>query len=127
MQNVSTKILLVNTKVPLGVLPNDENKLNEMKHVLAHYMKYVPTMEAEGCLVLPNGSQVVFDNTQFDTKLIGGDQLTACRVRGTQLLRDSQDKRVDRYEGLKPVAEDWHARMVLMQVNYISVRACLSK
>ena len=43
-------------------------------------MKYVPTMEAEGCLVLPNESQVTFDNTQFDTKLIGGDQLTACRV-----------------------------------------------
>ena len=62
-------------------------------------------------------------NTQFDTKLIGGDQLTACRIRGTQLLRDSQDKRVDRYEGLKPVAEDWHARMVLMQVKY----ACLCK
>ena len=66
------------------MLPNDENKLNEMKHVLAHYMKYVPTKEAEGCLVLPNGSQVAFDNTQFDTKLIGGDQLTTCRVRGTQ-------------------------------------------
>ena len=82
-------------------------------------MKYVPTKEAEECLVPPNGSQVAFDNTQFNTKLIGGDQLTVCCVRGTQLLRDSQDKWVDLFEGLKPVAEDWHARVVLMQVNYI--------
>ena len=61
--NVSTKILLFNTKVPLGVMPNDENKLNEMKQLLAHFMKYVPTKEAEGCLVLPNESQVTIDNT----------------------------------------------------------------
>ena len=122
--NVSTKVLLFNTKVPLKVLPIDENKLNEMKHVLRHFMKYVPTKEAEGCLVLRNGSQVAFDNTRFNTKLIRGDQLTACHVRGTRLLRDSQDKWVDLFKGLKSVAEDWHARMALMQVNYISC-ACV--
>ena len=104
--NVSTKILLFNTKVPLGVLPIDENKLNEMKHVLTHFMKHVPTKEAEGCLVLQNGSQVAFDNTQFDTKLIRDDQLTACCVRGTQLLRDSQDKWVNLSKGLISLAED---------------------
>ena len=48
----------------------------EMSHVLHHYMQFVPTAEADGFLVLPNGSKVPFDDTRFDTKLLGGDQLT---------------------------------------------------
>jgi len=95
---------------------NNENKLNEMKHILAHYMKYVPTLPAEGTLICRNGREVIYDDTQFDRKLIGGDQLTVARIRGTQCLRASEDKRVNRYEGLAPVVEDWHARMTLLKV-----------
>ena len=55
-------------------------------------MKYVPTLPADGTLVCPNGREVIYDDTRFDTKLLGGDQLTVARVRGTQYLRDSEDK-----------------------------------
>ena len=36
------------------------------------------------------------------------------------MLRDTQDKKVDRFEGLVPVIEDWHSRMMFMKVNLIS-------
>ena len=74
-------------------------------------------MEAEGHQQLPNGSVIDFDDTQFFSILFGGDQLTASQIRGTQALRDTQSKRVDRFEGILPVVEDWHSRMTLMKVH----------
>ncbi len=104
-------------QIPLGVLLHNENKLDEMAKILARYMKLVPTVEVEGHLQLPNGSVLDFDDTRFFPILLGGDQLTIARVRGTQALRDTQDKRVDRFEGILPVVEDWHSRMTLMKVS----------
>ena len=39
------------------------------------------------------------------------------RIRGVQLLRDTHLKRVERFEGLVPVVEDWHTRMTFMIVS----------
>lgn len=79
-------------------------------------MMLVPTLPAEGKLTLPNGEELDFDDTKFAKIIFGGDQLTVARVRGTQGLRLSEDKAVDRLEGLIPVIEDWHVRMSLMKV-----------
>ena len=103
-------------QVSLGVLLHNENKLDEMSHTLHHYMQLVPTVVADGFLVLTNGSKIPFDDTRFNTKLLGGDQLTVVRVRSTQALRDTLDNAVQQYEGIVPVVEDWHARVVLLQV-----------
>ena len=84
-------------------------------------MKLVPTEPAEGQHMLPNGSTVPYHDTWFFKILLGGDQLTVARVRGTQTLRDSEDKVVDRLEGVIPVVEDWHARMTLMIVSVYSI------
>lgn len=43
-------------------------------------------------------------------------EISWARMRGTQALRDTQAKRKDRFDGLIPVIEDWHARMTLMKV-----------
>ena len=51
------------------------------------------------------------------SSVVGGDQLTASRIRGTQAQRRLQDKAVDRLEGVIPVVEDWQARMALMKVS----------
>ena len=48
--------------------------------------------------------------------LLGGDQLTVVRIRSTQALRDTLDSATERYEGLIPVIEDWHAKVILLQV-----------
>ena len=95
----------------------DENKLDEMGKILAHYMKLVPTVEATGSLQLSNGSILDFDDTRFYSILFGGDQLTVAAIRGTQALRDTQDKAVDRLEGVTAVVEEWHVRMTLMKVS----------
>ena len=63
-------------QIPLGVLLHNENNLDEMGKILAHYMKLVPTVVAEGHLQLANGSVIDFDDTRFHSILIGGDQLT---------------------------------------------------
>ena len=99
--------------MPLGVLLHDENKLDEMSHVLDHYMQLVPKLEANG---MANGEKIKFDDTKFNAKLLGEDQLTVVRVRSTQALRDTLDSATQRYEGLISVIEDWHARVILLQV-----------
>ena len=92
-----------------------------MGTILAHYMTLVPTVQAEGHLTLSNGSVLDFDDTRFHQILFGGDQFTVARIRGTQALRDTHDKQVDRLNGLIPVIEDcnWHGRMTVMKVNII--------
>lgn len=96
----------------------NENKLDEMASILEYFMQLVPTVPAEGVYTLPNGHELSFDDTRFCHILFGGDQLTVARVRGTQALRATEDKVVDRLEGVVPIVADWHARMTLMIVRY---------
>lgn len=112
-----TKSMYYTLQIPMGVLLHNENKLDEMSKILEHFMKYVPTLTKEGEITLPNASKVPFDDTHFFTLLLGGDQLTATRIRGTQALRVTQDNACDRLQGLIPVVEDWHARMALVDVS----------
>ena len=107
-------------QVPLGVLLLDENRLDDMGKIMEHYMTLVPTLFSEGQYNLPNGCSLSFDNTRFFPVLFGGDQLTEARMRGTQALRDTQDKPFDRLEGVIPVVEDWHTRMTFLKV-YLSI------
>ncbi len=78
--------------------------------------KYVPTHASEGQLTLPNGSTLPYDNTTFFEILMGGDQLTVTRVAGVQSLHVGHETAVDRLEGLVTVVEDWHARVILLEV-----------
>ena len=66
---------------------------------------------------LPNGSTIKFDETNFFQILFGGDQLTVARAHGAQALRATHDTAKERLEGLCPVLEDWHARMILLKVS----------
>ena len=43
-------------------------------------MSLVPTVSADGQLLLPNGSIEDFDDSQFHSILFGGDQLTVARI-----------------------------------------------
>lgn len=59
----------------MGVLLCNENELDEMGTIMAHYMELVPGVEATGQLLLSNGGVEEFDNTQYHSILFGGDQL----------------------------------------------------
>ena len=49
--------------------------------------------------------------------LFGGDQLTVCRACSAQSARNNDDLSDERFDGLIPVTEDWHARMTLLRVR----------
>ena len=91
-----------------------------MSRILDHYMSLVPSVEMEKNITLPNGNSISVDDTRYFPILFGGDQMTVARVRGVQLLRVTEAKRADRYEGIVPIIEDWHTRMTIMKVKHIT-------
>ena len=42
--------------------------------------------------------------------------VNGCQSSGAAVLREPQNKRLDRLEGFVPAIADWHARMCLVQV-----------
>ena len=54
---------------------------------------------------------------QYAMTLVGGDQLTAARMHGAQKIRGNSERSEERFDGLLPVAEDWHAKMCFMEVS----------
>lgn len=58
----------------------------------------------------------VSDDYLFHKTLLGGDQLTCAHVCGCHKARTSEENDLDRLQGLVPVAEDWHAKMCLLEV-----------
>ncbi len=64
------------------ILLYNETKLDEMAHILDHYMTLVPTVKMNGHLQLSNADLLQIDDTTFFSILFGGDQLTVARVRG---------------------------------------------
>lgn len=105
-------------KVPLGVLLFNENKVHEMCKILDKLHDYVPSTSVAETITLPNGQVITHSDYNLTKILLGGDQLTVARVRGAMSVRSNHENTRDRLEGILPVLEDWHARQVLMQVNY---------
>ena len=52
----------------------------------------------------------------FHEILLGGDQLTVARARGSITARQDHRTRRECLEGLFPVIEDWHAKQCLLKV-----------
>lgn len=88
-----------------------------MSQILDDLHKYVPTHTCEGELTLSNHATLTFEDTTFFETLIGGDQLTVARVCGAKNLRSDHDTAQERLEGLTGVIEDWHARVILLEVS----------
>ena len=105
-------------QVPLGVLPKDENKFEDMVCILEHFHAYVPTIRKERRYPITSTSEeAVVNEDRFHQVLLGGDQLTVARVRSCQRGRGNSDSAVKRLNGVLPVAEDWHARVTLLTVS----------
>ena len=52
----------------------------------------------------------------YQTIPVGGDYLSVARARGSQLIRTNSKCSRDKLEGMLPVAEDWHAKLCLLDV-----------
>ena len=97
--------------MPLGVQLLNENKTDEMCLIMRNLHKYVPKKSYKVTYHLDEN----VDCTEecYHRILFGGDQLTVCRARGAQSARTNDDVSDERFDGLIPVTEDWHARMTL--------------
>ena len=104
-------------QVLLGVLLYNESKLDEMGKILEHYT-LVSTLQSVQKIIIPNGSVIKVDNTQFHPiiNIFGGDQLTV-RIHGTKVQRDTHDTPSEHFKGVVVVVEDWHARIALLKVG----------
>ncbi len=47
---------------------------------------------------------------------IGGDQMTAARIRGSKRVMSNSETDLDRLEGLSALVEDWHAKVIFLEV-----------
>ena len=64
---------------------------------------------------------VTIKDKQYATILIGGDQLTVARMRRAQRIRINSENSEERFDGVLPVAEDWHAKMWFMEVMNVFI------
>ena len=104
-------------QVPLEILPKSETKYDDMLDIFDHIHTYVPSKCIQRRKIVPLTGEVIdFNDSEFMTTLIGGDQLMAARAHGTQLIRSNCHLNIDNLAGLLPVAEDWHAKLCLLQV-----------
>lgn len=103
-------------QVPLGVLAENETSYEGMIGILEGLQKYVPSKLTEIAEKIPGTDQK--EEKTFVTTLVGGDYLSAVRARGALLIRSNSELQEDCLKGMLPVAEDWHAKVCLMEVSY---------
>ena len=96
----------------------DENKLEEIVDILDELQKYAPSESHTREVPIPNTTEVKsLKEIAFHRLLFGGDQLTAKRARAGIRIRNNSMNSADRLEGLLPVAEDWHTKVVFLEVS----------
>ena len=88
----------------------------DMISILEHMHTYVPKVSFTEVFEI-DGMEVQHEDHRLLTTLVGGDQLSVARVRGSQLIRANSETNVDRLNGLLPIAEDWHAKVVFIEVS----------
>ena len=87
--------------------------------------QYVPTVKyVEDCFIPSTGVTTQVPKASLHPIIIGGDQLTAARARGAKKAKLHVDSPISRLEGLIPVAEDWHTKVVLLEVSDINRLLC---
>jgi L1 cell adhesion molecule like protein len=107
--------------VPLGVLLKNENVIDDIVDIMDVLHKYVPkirsTQTFDVCDQSGRLETVDVNIDHFHHILIGGDQLTTARIRGSQKVLSNSESGKERLEGLIPVIEDWHTKMTFMKVH----------
>ena len=110
-------------QVPLGVMHENENKIDEMCNAMDKLHVYVPTKEVIDKKLLSSGQIINKEDYRFCKILMGGDQLTVARARGSSAARVDHRTAKDRLNGLIPIIEDWHAKQCLLKVSFKTIHA----
>lgn len=91
-----------------------------MVAIMEELHKYVPTATSTMEVERPGSVNAEVTTDKFHYILMGGDQLSVARARGSQRLRGNSCRPRDRLEGLVPVCEDWHAKGCFITVRVAS-------
>lgn len=84
---------------------------------MEHDHQYVPTTTKSVEINLPNANdKIQMVKTESHTIVLGGDQLTAKQVRGSQMIHSNSITSMEQINGLLPVAKDWHMKLCLLEV-----------
>ena len=88
---------------------------------MTHVHQYVPVKEYEREVQVDTDTTVQQIHSKAHRIPFGGDQLTAARIRGTQAAKCNSVTCAKRFDGLIPVIEDWHTKIVLLEVHMLLV------
>lgn len=97
------------------MLAKNETRHEEMMDILEEYKKYVPSKVV--VLEEPIPRVDTTEDKSYITTLVGGDYLSVARAREAQYIRRSSELEQNRFDGIMPVAEDWHAKVCLLEVS----------
>lgn len=103
-------------QIPLGILHQNENKLDEMTMIMDHIQQYMPSRSIHTSRTLPNSETFNEDKQYLHRILFGGDQLTVARTRGGIAIRQDHNFAEQKLDGLLPTIEDWHAKQCFLKV-----------
>ncbi|XP_019863233.1 PREDICTED: uncharacterized protein LOC109592137, partial [Amphimedon queenslandica] len=102
-KEMSTKSEVVN----LGIYLHSERSYDEFLQILDKLEKYIPKKIVEHDGLMREVHHQV---------LLGGDQMTAARARGSKMIRMNSTTDSKRLTGLLPVSEDWHTKVILLEI-----------
>ncbi len=81
---------------------------------MEEYKKYIPSKVVTLDEPIPESD--IAEDKAYITTLLGGDYLSVARARGAQHIRRTSELALHRLDGFLPVAEDWHAKVCLLEV-----------
>ncbi len=96
------------------MLPESEMSYEGMTSILTHLQSYVPCKATSKKV---DFEPYEYTDYKFVTTLVGGDQLSTARARGSVMIQENSENNYDKLSGLLPVAEDWHAKVCFMGVS----------
>ena len=92
---------------------------NEMVEIMSHLNRYVPlTTVGSQVDILSTIESVAITKVHFEKLLFGGDQLTVARAREAKKTRMNSTSAEKCFYGLILCVEDWHTKVVLLEVIY---------
>ena len=112
-----SELMLHYTQVSLGVIPNNENKREDMLFIIDDLHRYVPCVPYQVSRINRKGDTVIEERAQFHKILVGGDQLTSARMRSAIKMKVNSQTDCKRLCGIIPVVEDWHTKVNFLRVS----------
>lgn len=96
-----------------------------MVAIMTHHHQYAPMVEeVQECYIPSIDETVQVTTARARPILFGGDQLTVARARGAQKAKANATSPSERLDGLVPMVEDWHAKVVLLGVSSVISANC---